>query len=97
MKSKWVLLLLVLTAILCSCSEKKGVPCANKEQCLNDPDCLCWCSQLCNWRKKTPEDHPVYIEDDPNGKHCYCKQWDYDNYEANCVEHKGVEQPPGAK
>lgn len=96
MKSKWILLLLVLTAMLSSCGEKK-VPCTGKEQCLNDPDCCCWCSQICNWRKKTADDHPVYIEDDPNGKHCYCKQWDYDHYEDNCILHKGVKEPPGSK
>lgn len=46
-----------------------------------------------NWRKKTAEDHPVYIENDPHGKHCYCKQWDYDHFADNCIEGKKVKEP----
>lgn len=72
-------------------------PCKSKEACLNDPNCYCWCSQECNWRKKTPSDKPVYIENDPYGKFCYCKQWDYDHYEDNCINNKNVKQPPGAQ
>lgn len=78
-------------------AEKKMPPCATKEACLNDPNCHCWCSQSCSWRKKTAEDHPVYIEDDPYGKYCYCKQWDFDHYKDNCIERKNVKQPKGAK
>lgn len=77
--------------------ESKKPPCTTKEACLNDPDCFCWCSQACGWRKKTPEDHPVYIENDPYGKFCYCKQWDFDHYEDNCINGKNVKQPAGAK
>lgn len=92
----YLLILLALTA--CGTAEKKNLkPCSSKEACLNDPNCLCWCSQICNFRKKTSDDHPVYIENDPNGKYCYCKQWDYDNYKANCIEHKNIKEPPGAK
>ena len=76
---------------------KISPPCATKEACLNDPNCLCWCSQICNWRKKTPDDHPVYIENDPYGKFCYCKQWDFDHYKDNCLDKKDVMQPKGAQ
>lgn len=69
----------------------------SKEACLSDPNCYCWCSQICNWRKKTAEDHPVYIENDPFGKFCYCKQWDYEHYADNCIYGRNVKQPPGAK
>lgn len=72
-------------------------PCGSKQACLNDPNCQCWCSQLCGWRKKTSEDRPIYVENDPNGKFCYCKQWDYDHYKDNCVDGKNVKQPKGAK
>lgn len=79
------------------CSATTPAPAVTKEACLNDPNCLCWCSQLCNWRKKGPNDHPVYIENDPYGKYCYCKQWDFDHYEDNCIYGRNVKQPSGAK
>lgn len=72
-------------------------PCSSKEACLNDPNCYCWCSVKCGWRKKTAQDRPVYIENDPYGKHCYCKQWDYDHYEDNCIKGKNIPQPPNSK
>ncbi len=90
-------LLLVACMSACGSQEVKQQSCASKEACLNDPNCQCWCSQKCGWRKKTPEDHPVYIENDPYGKFCYCKQWDFDHYEDNCINHKNVKQPAGAK
>lgn len=74
---------------------KPSYPCT-KEFCLNDPDCLCWCSQICGWRKKQPDDHPFYIENDPHGKFCYCKHWDYDHYVDNCIEGKQIKEPKGA-
>ncbi len=89
-------ILLALVVILSSCSGEKKQPCCSEETCVKDSDCLCWCSQICNWRKKTSSDNPTYIADDPNGKHCYCKQWDYDHYEDNCILHKGVEEPEGS-
>lgn len=97
--TKNILVLLLLITALCSCrgDKRESHPCTNKEECLNNPDCLCWCSQICNWRKKTDKDHPVYIENDPHGKFCYCKQWDYDHYEDNCILHKGILEPKDAK
>ncbi|HSX26214.1 MAG TPA: hypothetical protein VLE89_04315 [Chlamydiales bacterium] len=64
--------------------------------CLDDPNCLCWCSQLCDYRKKKASDHPTYITDDPNEKFCYCKQWDYDHYEDNCIFNKHLKEPKDA-
>ena len=84
---------LLLVVLLCGGAEKKkGTPCT-KETCLNDADCLCWCSQICHFRKKTASDSPVYVENDPNGKFCYCKQWDVDHYEDNCLQHKHIKEP----
>jgi hypothetical protein len=96
--TKTLLFLLLFASInIFGNQEAKKQPCVSKEACLNDPNCLCWCSQICNWRKKTPEDHPVYIENDPYGKFCYCKQWDFDHYEDNCIYGRNVQEPTGAK
>ncbi len=67
--------------------------CATKETCQTDPNCKCWCSVKCDWRVKVAGDKPVYIENDPNGKFCYCNQWDYDHYRDNCIEHKHIPEP----
>ena len=97
--TKFFLFLLTLLSLnaFANDAEMKGPPCTTKEACLNDPNCYCWCSQKCGWRKKTAEDHPVYIENDPYGKFCYCKQWDFDYYKDNCINGKNVQQPNGAK
>lgn len=99
---KGILLLLTVffTFNLCAVENgknPKAPPCVTKESCINDPNCFCWCSQICNWRKKEKDDRPVYIENDPYGKFCYCKQWDYDHYKDNCIEGKNVQQSKGAK
>lgn len=84
---------LLLVIILSSCGNpKQGAQmgmqgagqCRTREACLNDPNCLCWCSQKCGFRKKTAADRPIYIENDSRGKNCYCKQWDIDKYDDNC-------------
>lgn len=60
--------------------------CQGKQDCLENPACLCYCSGICDYREKTPEDNPVYIQNDPYGHFCYCKQWDIDVYEQkNCA------------
>ncbi len=83
---------------LVSCeAADKGPPCTNQDSCVNDPKCFCWCSVACDFRKKTSEDHPMYMENDANEKFCYCKQWDYDHFQDNCVDHKDVKQPKGAQ
>ena len=91
------MLCILLVLALNLCAAEQAPPCRSKEACLNDLNCLCWCSQICNWRKKTSEDHPVYIENDPHGKFCYCKQWDYDHYVDNCIEGKNIQEPKDAK
>lgn len=67
-----------------------------KEVCGNDKaacqnlsnSCKCYCSDGCGPREKKRGDHPdpdkpVFVEDDPNGNYCYCKQRDLDNYKPN--------------
>lgn len=99
MRTKGLVYIFLVVAALSSCgsSSKERYRCDSKEACLSDPDCLCWCSQICNWRKKTAQDHPVYIKNDPNGKFCYCKQWDFDHYNDNCILNKNVKQAKGSK
>lgn len=95
---KNLLLLPVLAALVIGCAPGgKKDQCATKDSCKKDSDCLCWCSQSCGFRQKTASDNPVYVENDENGKYCYCKQWDLDNYEDNCVLNKDVKQPKGSK
>lgn len=61
-----------------------AVACNDKKSCVGNKDCQCYCSKKCGFRDKTDDDREVYVENDPNGKYCYCKQWDLDNYEINC-------------
>ena len=47
--------------------------CEGKEDCLTNPNCLCWCAFKPGWRNKIKgQDDPQYIENDPYGHHCYC-------------------------
>jgi len=89
---KIIFILPLLMSLLIGCD--KGNQCPSREACLKDPKCLCWCSQICNYRKKTAADNPVYIEKDPNGKFCYCKQWDVDNYQNNCILKMDIKEEP---
>lgn len=91
------MILLIITAFFASACGNSEPPCKSKEACLTDPNCECWCSQKCGYRKKKSTDNPVYVENDPNGKHCYCKQWDVDHYEDNCVNGNKTPQPAGAQ
>lgn len=96
---KNISLLLVLSVAFSACNGKPKITndCPTKAACLNDPNCKCWCSVQCDYRKKTADDNPVYVENDPNGKYCYCKQWDLDNYEDRCVLGKDIKQPEDAE
>jgi hypothetical protein len=90
-----VFLLCVFAVFLSSCGKQET--CQDEADCLNNPHCKCWCSQVCGYRKKQENDSPRYIQNDPNGKFCYCKQWDIDLYDENCINGEGVSQPPGAE
>lgn len=90
---KMLFLMPVLMTFFFGCSGEKKAPCGTKDACMNDSNCLCWCSQICKYRKKTAADKPIYVDDDSNGKFCYCKEWDLDHYEDNCINHKNIKEP----
>ncbi len=91
-------LLVLFGFLISSCSVSDfGPKCTTAENCASDPKCQCWCSRKCGFRNKKPDDSPIYITNDSNGKFCYCKQWDFDNYQDNCVEGKKIPQPSNAQ
>lgn len=63
----------------------KSATCNNRYDCIRNEACQCYCAQKCGFRKKTDDDRPVYVKDDPRGYYCYCKQWDLDNVDT-CEE-----------
>lgn len=76
----------LLSVLVFGCAANNGKPKCTEDTCVSDPDCLCWCSVECDFRKKNDTDSPIYVENDKNGKFCYCKQRDLDNYEENCTK-----------
>ena len=68
--------------------EKEKPRCLDKKSCLNDKKCQCYCSVKCGPRDKTSEDSPIWIENDPYGHHCYCRQRDVDLVKQCAVEKK---------
>lgn len=92
-------LLFILLLAACSCGGGKSNPatCSSSDDCTNNPKCQCWCSVKCGFRDKKPADHPTWVDNDPNGKFCYCKQWDMDNYQDNCVMKKNIPEPADAQ
>jgi len=56
---------------------RMGASCADMNN-----ECQCYCSVKCGFRDKREDDKPVYVENDPNGLGCYCKQVDLDEYNA---------------
>lgn len=86
--------LLLATCILAGCGggSNSSPNCTTRDACINDQNCKCWCSVQCGWRKKTANDSPIYIENDPNGKYCYCAQRDIDLYDGNCGDNANKKQ-----
>lgn len=58
-------------------SKQKSV-CNTEESCLNNDNCLCYCSFKCGYREKTEKDNPIWKD----GR-CWCQQRDIDYYEKN--------------
>ncbi|MGB8467759.1 MAG: hypothetical protein WCE21_02045 [Candidatus Babeliales bacterium] len=74
-------------------AKKQSIPpCANEATCKDlGASCQCYCARVCGFRNKKlsgpDKDNPIYVPNDPNGKYCYCKQWDLDNYNSrHCTE-----------
>lgn len=97
LKTTFVLLALLTLSACGYVSAKTGKAQCTRDTCTMDPTCQCWCSVKCGFRDKKPNDNPMWVENDPNGKYCYCKQWDLDNYKARCIEGKNIPQPAGAQ
>lgn len=84
MFNKYLLLVLVALSINSTVESRQqsaGFCGKSKRNCkdLNNP-CQCYCSWKCGPRDKQPDDKPVYVENDPAGIYCYCKQRDLDHY-----------------
>lgn len=54
--------------------------CTTEKNCIKNQNCQCYCSEKGSFRDKVADDKPAYVENDPNGVYCYCKQWDLDKY-----------------
>lgn len=82
MSKNYLLILLVTLSLgiaLQADARKAGHACGkNEEECLNNPDCLCWCAFKPGLRRKTAADSPVFVKNDPLGHYCYCQQRDLD-------------------
>jgi hypothetical protein len=83
-KNFCIALLSALTITAYAVTDAKKTVCgANKKNCKDlRNSCQCYCSKKCGPRDKKPDDKPVYVENDPAGNYCYCKQWDLDNYKS---------------
>lgn len=92
-----IFLITMISLVGCGNLATKNKTICTQDSCATDPACQCWCSVKCGYRDKNSTDHPTYIANDPNGKFCYCKQWDADNYKARCIEGKDIKEPAGAK
>lgn len=81
-KMLFAILISVLTVAAINAIESNAPVCGNNiTNCkdLSNP-CRCYCSKKCGPRDKKPDDRPVFVENDPAGNFCYCKQWDLDEY-----------------
>ena len=58
--------------------KNKAPACGNDEVACKDMKnpCKCYCAFKGAPRDKTPDDDPIFIEDDPEGNYCYCKERD---------------------
>jgi len=60
------------------CGKQSKAVCQDRKNCDK-----CYCSFKCGPRDKKPDDTLIWIEDDPNGIYCYCKQRDVDYFKKN--------------
>lgn len=83
---QWLVCIFLASLPLYVHAKKNGDRRCTRKQCCEDPNSTkqCYCSQICGWRDRVPADEPVFVENDPNGKGCYCKPWDRDNFNKRC-------------
>ena len=87
-------LLFILIAFPISNTMLDAKVCHDKESCLTDPSCQCYCSVKCGYRDKKPGiDKPVYIKEGINGVHCFCKEADLKEYENGVCRNKNKKSP----
>lgn len=72
---------------------KKNICGRNKEDCLNNKNCQCYCAFKGAPRDKEADDKPVYVENDLYGHYCYCKQRDLDMEKAKHQEEESSQKP----
>lgn len=67
-----------------------GYECQFQKDCLDktNAQCRCFSVQKCNLKIKERDDNPVWVQDDPKGIRCWCKQSDRDRYVDSCVKKK---------
>lgn len=88
------LLLLALVAFSLNNTVLNAQVCNDKESCLTDPSCQCYCSVKCGYRDKKPGiDNPVYIEEGIDGIHCFCKETDLREFESGVCRKPGKISP----
>lgn len=61
-------------------AEVKNELAQDEKSCINAQG-ACYCSKKCGPREPNDTDRQVWVENDPNGKRCYCKEWDRKNYD----------------
>ncbi|HVX00998.1 MAG TPA: hypothetical protein VHA52_11260 [Candidatus Babeliaceae bacterium] len=89
MISRFYIVLLTLLFSGYALAEQQESRCNGKQDCLENSNCLCYCSRICKPRHKESDDRPVYDAQDPHKKYCYCKQWDKDNFIPRKCQLKG--------
>ncbi len=53
--------------------------------------CRCFCAFKPGPRDKVSDDKPIYIEDDPEGNYCYCKERDIEKVNSERKERGDLE------
>ncbi len=79
---KRFLIFFIAAISLCTLNVEARKRITSQEECSASNQC--YCSGICGFRDRRPDDNPVYVENDPYGNYCYCKPWDLEKYEERC-------------
>lgn len=75
---------------------KNSAPACGKDEVackdLNN-SCRCFCAFKPGPRDKAADDKPIFIENDPEGNHCYCKERDIKEINRKRAERSEPEIP----